>query len=178
LWKRYVEIPAYEENIVIMNYHDDHHVDTFYCDVLNAEKACKLERLQKEEPARSHTDLIDPKYVEMAMGLNRGSELTSMERIHEFAYRYEQKMAQRGLSEDDLPTECLSQAEMGILLKVSMEYERMLLPQHHSLGGEEEMRERFAKLIASDTFCSVDLEMMLESLKWQFVLEPFDGVVA
>ena len=113
------------------------------------------------------------------MCLNWSSDVHSKEHYCELGENYKEKMASRGLAEDDLPKECLSRAETSMLLTVSLEYERILLPNYHSSrGGEEEMRQHFATLLASDTFCSIDLEKVIDSPKWQFLFEPFDEALA
>ena len=176
-WKQYIKIPAYKDSVKIVNFHDGHVVKSFYCNVLNAEKACKLEsdRLENNEPNKFPAEPIVPNYhVEMAMGLKWTNGLSSKERYYELGEKYKEDMARRGLLEGDLPRECLSHAETNMLLVVSLEYERIMLPDHYSSGGEEEMRQHFASLLASGIFCSVDLEKLIDSPKWHFLFEPFD----
>lgn len=36
-------MPQFENKFKIVNFHDDNIVKSFYCDVLKAERACKLE---------------------------------------------------------------------------------------------------------------------------------------
>ena len=45
-----------------------------------------------------------------------------------------------------------------MLLAVSLEHERILLPGRCSVGGVDEMRELFAELLENDAFCSADLQ--------------------
>merc|ERR1711997_495952 len=103
LWKQYTKIPAFSDhNVKIVNYHDGHVVKSFYCDVLNSEKACKLEsdRLDPYGPAKSPTEPLISKYEDMAMGLNWSTGVGSKERFYTLGQNYKDKMDQRGLVED------------------------------------------------------------------------------
>lgn len=174
LWERYTKVPVYKDNVKIVNFHDGHAVKSFYCDVLHAEKSCKLEasRLKVGKSEDFKTEPTASTLVEVSMGLNSGnSVISSKKRFNELGDWYAEKMAVRGLSEADFPKECLSHAETSMLLAVSLEYERILLPTHFSSGGEDELRQQFESL-NSDVFCSVDLERVAESSKWHFLLEP------
>lgn len=181
LWERYMDVPANEGNIEIVNFDDRPVVQSLLCDVLDAEKACKfeLDRFEMNKSAKSPSESSVPKYVEMAMGLQWNNGVRSMKSFYKLADIYEEKMTARGLVEDDIPEECLSRAEMSMLHMVSLEYERILLPSHRdSSQGEENMRQHFAALVASGAFCSVDLDKMVHSMKWQFLFEPLDETLA
>ena len=81
------------------------------------------DRLENNEPAKSLTESLVPKYVEMAMGLNWSSDARSKEHYYDLGDNYFKKMASRGLIEDDLLEECLNRAETSMLLTVSLDLE-------------------------------------------------------
>ena len=78
-------------------------------------------------------------------------------------------MTAKGFVEGDLPKECLTKSEQDLLLNVSLAYEKVLLPESYGNGGEEATREHFARMLAGDKFCSVDLEGVLGDPKWDFL---------
>merc|ERR1712029_54614 len=181
IWKQYIEVPDYEDKVNVITFHDEDGLKSFYCDVLRAEKACQQEsgRLHNSKSTKSsYNSLVVPKYVEMAMGQGESDGQSSKEYFYKLGERYKERMESRNLSEVDLPKQCLSQAETSMLLKVSLEYELMLLPDKYHDEGEAEMRQHFATLIGNDVFCSVDVDRMLDGQKWQFLYEPFDMKVA
>mmetsp|Transcript_32942 Transcript_32942/g.62945 ORF Transcript_32942/g.62945 Transcript_32942/m.62945 type:complete len:520 (-) Transcript_32942:69-1628(-) len=176
LWEQYNIIPAFRDNVKIVNFHDGHIVKSIYCDVLHAENACNLEsdRFEKNESAKSPTESFVSKYVEIEMGLYRSGGVGFKERFYNLGDSSKEKMDRRGLAEEDLPKDCLDQSEMSMLLMASLEYERIMLSDYHSYRGEEETRQHFAALVATDTFCSVDLNKVIESPKWKFLFEPME----
>jgi hypothetical protein len=70
-WKRYKNVPQYDNNIKIVNFHDGHIIKSFYCDVLGAERACKLEteRLESNESVKTRSK-ASTAYVDLAIGLH------------------------------------------------------------------------------------------------------------
>jgi len=80
-------------------------------------------------------------------------------------------MTAKGLLEDDLPKECLSNREQYLLLNVSLAYEKILLPESYASGGEEATRKHFASALAEDKFCSIDTEGVVNNPKWDFLFE-------
>jgi len=179
LWKQYTKIPAFrDDDVKLVNYHDGHVVKSFYCDVLSSKKACKLEsdRHVPYGSAKFSTEPLISKYEDMAMGLNWNIGVGSKERFYTLGKNYKNKIDRRGLVEDTLPKECLSEAEKNMLLMVSLEYERIMLPDFHSSGGGEKMREHFGTLVANGAFCSVDLDKLLDSPEWHFLFEAEDEI--
>ena len=186
VWKRYKNVPEYgEDNIKIVNYHDGHIVKSFYCDVLGAERACKLEteRLESGESVKSRLK-ASTAYVDLAMGLywkdkdllmrmsgeGRGENIT-MATFNEWGDKFKERMTAKGLVEDDLPKECLTKSEQTLFLNVSLAYEKILRTDLYNSGGKEAAMEHFAKTLAKDEFCSVDLEGVLGNPKWAFLFE-------
>merc|ERR1711937_357376 len=143
LWAQYKDVVDDESHLKIVPFEEGRAVKSFYCDVLRAERACKLEsdslegRESVEDPAESGV----PKHTEMAMGLAWSTWRDGL------VDEQKKKMAQRGLKDDDLPKKCLTRAETSMLLAVSLEYEKILLPGRHPAGGEDEMREHFSELL-------------------------------
>ena len=186
MWKRYKTVPQYDDKIKIVNFHDTDVVKSFYCDVLNAERACKTqtERLAKDESmktrAKSTTALID-----LAIGLHwrdtnlltpvngreESVEPITMKALTDTADKFKERMAAKGMKEEDLPKECLTNSEQARLLNVSLAYEKVLLPESYASGGEEEMRQHFAETLANDKFCSVDIDEVSTNPKWHFLFE-------
>ena len=72
---------------------------------------------------------------------------------------------------DDLPKECLSKSEQALLLNVSLAYEKILLPESYASGGEETTRKHFARALAGDKFCSVDVKDVVNNPRWDFLFE-------
>ena len=186
VWKRYKNVPEYgEDNIKIVNYHDGHIVKSFYCDVLGAERACKLEteRLEIGESVKSRLK-ASTAYADLAMGLywkdkdllmrmsgeGRGENIT-MATFNEWGDKFKERMTAKGLVEDDLPKECLTKSEQTLFLNVSLAYEKILRTDLYNSGGKEAAMEHFAKTLAKDDFCSVDLEGVLGNPKWAFLFE-------
>ena len=177
-YKRYSEIPEFDESIQIVNFHDGHIIKSFYCDVLKAPKACDLETKRLEEKqftktrSKSSTVLFD-----LAVGVhwsdptNTGSEI-SIEDFQKTAQKFQERMLAKGLKEDDLPKECLSEKEQQLLLGVSLEYERILLPggSFEDSNGKDAMKKDFSKYATSGRFCSVDLSIV-KNPKWDFLFE-------
>ena len=191
-WMRYKKVPQYENNIKIVNFHDGHIIKSFYCDVLGAERACKLEteRLESNESVKTRSK-ASTAYVDLAIGLHwkdtqlltlklkneegHGEPIT-MQTFTELGDRFKERMAAKGLVEDDLPKECLTKSEQTLLLNVSLAYEKILLPDSYASGGEEATRKHFAKTLANDNLCSVDLERVLTDPKWSFLFEGSSSV--
>jgi hypothetical protein len=64
-----------------------------------------------------------------------------------------------GFVEDDLPKECLTKEKLTLLLDIFFSrYEHILVPDSYATGGSEAIREHFAKTLAADGFCSVDIK--------------------
>ena len=168
LLKEYNKIREYRDKIKIVNFHDGPIAQSFYCDVLNAKKACKLEsdRLGNATHIESSTTMVSS-FAEMAMDLKKMNIMSSNIELHLIANELKEKLALGGLSENDLPKECLTTAEISLLLKVSLEFKRALLPN----PSGEEIRHQFAELLARDAFCSVSLNRMIYSRSWQFLFE-------
>merc|ERR1712111_196785 len=174
IWKRYTEVPGYEENVKIVKSSEESCLKSLYCDVLGAKILCEQEsdRLYKATPAEfSKQSKAVPKYVELAMSNGGSNGQPSKDYFDELGQNYKERIESRKLSEVDLPKECLSQAETSMLLKISLEYESILFPDEYFGAGEAEMRQHFATLIGNDVFCSVDVDRMLDGQKWQFLFE-------
>jgi hypothetical protein len=70
IWKRYKTAPEFENNIRVLNFHDGNIIKSFYCDVLGAEKACKLEQKRLEGKQSLNTRLkADTELIDLAIGL-------------------------------------------------------------------------------------------------------------
>lgn len=78
--------------------------------------------------------------------------------------------------EDDLPKEYLTEEELTLLPAVSLVYENILLPD--SYGGGDATREHFAKSLAVDKFCAVDINAVLTDPKWKCLFERSGEEVA
>jgi hypothetical protein len=75
-------------------------------------------------------------------------------------------------------TEKLHYAEQTLLLNVSLAYENILLPTGYNSGGEEALKEHFAKTQAKGMFCSVDLKAVANAKEWKFLFEhDSNGIV-
>ena len=175
--QRYSKVPAYKDSIRVVNIHDGYATKSFYCDLLNAEKACKLEtdRVNNTMAGKAPSIVTVPKHVELAMGLNWNRGITSKKQILDLGTKYVEKMDGIGLSETDLPQECLSPAETSMLLKVSLEYEEILLPDDGDDGlistNKTDLQHHFATLLENGVFCSVDTDRIVDSPKWQFLFD-------
>ena len=178
-WKRYRKVPQFENNIKIVNFHDGHIIKSFYCDVLNAERACELEtqRLESKESAKTRSKKSTV-YVDLAIGVHGKKSVASghdepmtMEMLHSMGDRFQERMAAKGFVEDDLPKECLTKSEEASLLNVSLAYEKILLPESYASGGEDATKRHFFSALASGKFCSVDLEGVMEDPRWAFLFE-------
>jgi len=172
IWKRYKKIPQYD-NIKIVNFHSGNIVKSFYCDVLEAENACKLESERPETlKKRSKTSTI---YFDLAVRNHwlghaykeDGSSHTKKEFQGE-ADVIKDRMSAMGFNEGDLPKECLTEAEKEKLLSVSLAYERILLPKTYALGGAQKIKQQFAEFSMNNLFCSVDLNV-LDDPKFAFL---------
>ena len=183
IWSRYKKVPRLEDNIKIVNFHDGHIVKSFYCDVLGAKEACHLEqeRLKEGNTFRTRTK-SSTMYHELAVGvhwidrnlllrMDQGETVPTIDTFSEWATIFKTRMTERGMTENNLPKECLSYAEQTLLLNVSLAYEKILLPAGYNSGGEEALREHFAKTQAKDKFCSVDLKAVANGKEWKFLFE-------
>ena len=177
MWKRYNVV--YKKNIKIVNFHDGHIIQSFYCDVLDAPNACNLEqdRRASVDTVKSNTK-TSTSFVDLAIGLHFKlgglRELTSsvtMKTFNKIGDRFNELMMSKGLTEHDLPRECLSNVEKSLLLRVSLEYERILLPDSFASGGEDATSQHFAEMSAADTFCSVDIDEVVANPKWTFLID-------
>jgi hypothetical protein len=185
IWNRYKAVPSFRDSIKIVNFHDGHIVKAFYCDVLSAERACKLEteRLASggSVTTRSKSSTL---YVDLAIGvhwMNRNTSgedekgsldpLSTMDTFSKVGEEFRKQMEVKGLVEDDLPKECLTEEELTLLLDVSLAYETILLPDSYASGGREATREHFARTLAAGQFCSVDINAVLMEPKWKFLFE-------
>jgi hypothetical protein len=184
IWKRYHDVPSFQDHIKIVNFHDGHIIKAFYCDVLSAERACKLEteRLTNSSSfhARSKSSTL---YVDLAIGVHwmnttmLGEEEKepldplTMNTFVDKGENFRKQMEVKGFVEDDLPKECLTKEELTLLLDVSLAYEKILLPDTYATGGSEATREHFAKTVAANKFCSVDIKAVLMDPKWKFLFE-------
>ena len=65
----------------------------------------------------------------------------------------------------------MTEDELTLLLDVSLAYEHILLHDSYATGGSEATREHFAKTLAADQFCSVDINSVLMDPKWKFLFE-------
>jgi len=175
-WKRYNKVPAYE-NIKIVNFHGKNIIKSFYCDVIQAKGACKEEakREQSQDTLKSRAK-DNTVYYDLAAGtywlFNKKDGVTTynMRKLQSIAEKMKERMASRGLSENDLPIECLTKSEQEKLLSVSLAYEETLLPELYESGGKEELRRHFAKFSTENRFCSVDLKIV-DDPKWAFLFE-------
>ena len=184
IWKRYKAVPSFRDSIKIVNFHDRHIVQAFYCDVLSAERACKLETERQASGnsvnTRSKSSTL---YVDLAIGVhwmnknmfgeNKKGPLypLTIETFSKVGEEFQKKMKAKGFVEDDLPKECLTEDELTLLLDVSLAYEHILLHDSYATGGSEATREHFAKTLAADQFCSVDINSVLMDPKWKFLFE-------
>jgi len=169
-WKRYNAVPKYDDNIKIVNFHNGNIIKTFYCDVLKAEKSCELESERTETLKTRAKD--STAYFDLAVGthwLRNNEDQNDKELFQKTAEKFKERMTSRGLVEDDLPKECLSKSEQQKLLRVSLAYEKILLPETYE-AGEVETKEHFAKLSTKNRFCSVDLNIVNDP-KWSFLFE-------
>merc|ERR1712151_372383 len=126
-WKRYNKIPQYENNIKIVNFHDGNIVKSFYCDVIKAERACKMES-KRSAPLKSRTK-ASTVYFDLAVGahwLRNRKDGNDMELIRKTANKFNKRMVAKG---------CLSKSEQEKLLGVSLAYEQILLPKMYESGG-------------------------------------------
>jgi hypothetical protein len=184
IWKRYNDVSSFRDSIKIVNFHDGHILKAFYCDVLSVERACELET---ERLARGNSVTTRSKsstlYVDLAIGVhwmdrNMSGEdekgpldPLTMDRFSKVGEEFQEQMEAKGFVEDDLPKECLMEEELTLLLDVSLAYEKILLPDTYASGGSEATREHFAKTLAVDGFCSVDMQAVLMDPKWTFLFE-------
>ena len=174
IWKRYKKVPEFEDNIRILDFHDGHIIKSFYCDVLGADNACKLEkgRLETKQSLKTRSK-ADTALMDLPIGLSwkDHSKSNSIGGYRELGEQFKKQMAAKGLFEHGLPKECLTDTELTLLLNVSLAYEKILLPKSYASGGEQAAREHFAKTLKKGKFCSVDLERVRVSPKWQFLFE-------
>merc|ERR1712232_75469 len=174
-WKRYNKIPQYDNSIKIVNFHGGNIVQSFYCDVLEAESACKLESGRSETlTARSKTSTI---YFDLAVRIHwlghaekEDDGYHTKEAFQIEADEIKERMSAMGFNEGDLPKECLTEAEKEKLLSVSLAYERILLPKTYALGGEKKIKQQFADFSMNNLFCSVDLNI-IDDPKWAFLFQ-------
>jgi len=174
-WKRYNKIPQYDNSIKIVNFHGGNIVESFYCDVLEAESACKLESGRSETlTARSKTSTI---YFDLAVRIHwlghaekEDDGYHTKEAFQIEADEIKERMSAMGFNEGDLPKECLTEAEKEKLLSVSLAYERILLPKTYALGGEKKIKQQFADFSMNNLFCSVDLNI-IDDPKWAFLFQ-------
>jgi len=169
IWKRYKVV---HENIKIVNFHDGNIIQSFYCNVLHASNVCDMERKRAKEikneksNAKSSTALID-----LAIGLHWEINKGSIEHFRETSHRMSELLISKGLSESDLPKECLSERESSLLLEVSLQYEQVLLPEVFRSHGEKSLRRHFATMAVAGTFCSIDVYAIMNNKKWLFLME-------
>jgi hypothetical protein len=177
-------VPSFQDHIKIVNFHDGHIIQAFYCDVLSAERACKLEteRLTSGNSfnTRSKSSTL---YVDLAIGLHwmnttmlgedekEPLDPLTMNTFVDKGEKFRKHMEVKGFVEDDLPKECLTEEELSLLLDVSLAYEKILLPDTYATGGSEATREHFAKTVTANKFCSVDIKVVLMDPKWKFLFE-------
>ncbi len=185
-WKRYKKVPQYDNNIKIVNFHDGHIIKSFYCDVLNADKACKVEtdRLAKGGSVQTRSK-SSTTYVDLAIGLYWKDRMLfaasdadikigtkpTMETFYALAEIFKTRMAAKGKREDDLPKECLTSSERSLLLNVSLAYEKILLPESYAIEGGLATEKHFEKKLEKGNFCSVDLDEILVDQNWHFLFD-------
>ena len=182
MWKRYNVV--YTKNIKIVNFHDHHIVQSFYCDVLDASNACEMEkvRLASSETTKSNTK-SSTEYLDLAIGLQwkligqkEQNNSDTMKSFNEIGDRFNKLMSSKGLTENDLPQECLSEREKSLLLAVSLEYERILLPDSYVSGGKHATSQHFAEMLSTDSFCSVDIDAVLTNVNWTFLIDGLSTI--
>ena len=184
IWKRYNNVPRFQDSIKIVNFHDGHIIKAFYCDVLSANNACKLETERLTSGGSINTrSKSSTLYVDLAIGVhwmnktmlgeyeNEPLDPLTMNTFFEEGEKFRKQMEANGFVEDDLPKECLTEEELTLLLDVSLAYENILLPDTYATGGNDATREHFAQTLAANKFCSVDTKAVLMDPKWKFLLE-------
>ena len=180
--ERYKQVPQFKERIKIVDFHkDDDVVKTFYCDVLGAQEACLLRTQPSFEPKKktrrkSSTVLYDlavSAWADGAYELSSDESAFAKDGLRRWTKIMADRMEEKALTKDDLPMECLSQREQSLLLNVSLAYEKLLLPQSYSNGGKQIIQSDFSNAQAKKKFCSVDTNVVLSSIEWKFLFEPF-----
>ena len=184
IWKRYKDVPSFRDSIKIVNFHDGHVIKAFYCDVLSAERACKLETERLKSGGSINTrSKSSTVYADLAIGVHwmdknilgedgKGPfDTLTMNTFSEVGEKFRKRMEAKGFLEDDLPKECLTEEELTLLLDVSLAYENILLPDSYATGGRDATKEHFAKTLAAAKFCSVDTKAVLADPKWKFLFE-------
>ena len=192
IWKRFHALPEYDEKIKVVNFHKGDVVETFYCDVLDAKKACQT---QKDRLATKNTKRTRSKksttFIDIAIGMyweNKNNMLHSsahetttsndndkqpitVKSFGDMADRIKKRLLAKGMNEEDLPRECLSASEQNLLLDFSLAVEKLLLPDDYASGGGDDLRKDFEKARTKNKFCSVDIDKIMRNSQWQFLFD-------
>ena len=78
-----------------------------------------------------------------------------------------QSLEDKDLGISDLPIECLYPFESKLLLQVSLEYEKDLVPEFFSSNGSNGLEREFKKW----KFCSVDTLEIFRDKQWDFLFD-------
>jgi len=182
--KRYTAEYRFDQDVNIVNFHYGNVVESLYCNVLDeAEEACKREQNRNADGIKgSARDESSTSYHELAAGVfwldnsvllhetkDGADSLASEKLFDDLATTFKQRMKNRGLSEKDLPKECLSDREMSLFLDVSLAYEKIMLLEYYDDVGEELMRKDFAMRQRMGEFCSIDVKETMNSDEWSFL---------
>ncbi len=175
-------MPKYDNNFEIVNFHYGHIIKSFYCEVLSAEKECKVEtdRLAKGGSVNTRSK-SSTSNVDLAIALHWKDSLLfalsyiaadiakpTKDTFNILVEIFKSRLAAKGMGADDLPKECLTSSELSFLLKISLAYERNFLPESFAIDGGLAAEKDSGEKMERGNFCSVDLDKILIDQNWLF----------
>jgi hypothetical protein len=161
-------------NVVILNIEDKTNDDVtrqFFCHAIpNLEKTCTAVKTRVGRKSKKHNKSQVLTYHDLAYHAHRLGliHITSKRQV-EMAVQLitqHQKVTLK-LSDYDFDMLCPDRAMLDQLLQVSLEMERLMVPEFFaSPSGESQLRSDFEKQ-AKSSLCSIDLTGTIESSNWK-----------
>ena len=176
-------------DVKVLNIHDGSPTKAFVCDILpNASKACNNVLVQNEVGNGVKSNKTKNEYAMNASmelyydmlsvaAMKRGWIKRKLSRRDVRDAVYCRLNTLEKTSKKNHPLKCLSYEQLESLWMLSLSYEKRMLLEKHN---EDELRKSFDDAVKKKKFCSVDVEVMLdtsENLWQQFFssLQPIDN---
>lgn len=164
------KISPYFPDVRIHNMHarSGDFVTSFYCDIINAEFACKDRRLSKDKnPTKSHDyDVLSLAAYHKGLIFNPKELSRANVAVSARLHHLKNINFHNG---SELPLKCLSSEQQDELLIRSLELEQRILPGwYENPEFEVEHLSRFESYAERGKFCGVDSVKALEDEQWQY----------
>ena len=162
-------------DVVVFNIHEEPEniVANFYCNIMpNARQACEYRRkhgIAKEN--HNSAQVLDYDMLAIAAKekglLATVGENSPLERWQVSSAVKQRQEIELKKSVVNLPQQCLSKEEEKWYLKVSLQFEREILPEWSATArSEAEHRAKFDFALKKSQFCNVDTNAVLNDTEW------------